>query len=95
MNTYRAQEIANYIVNRSIERGHPINNLTLMNLLYYLQRKSLRQKSQRLFLGRVRSMADWASCTKHLLHLLYLRRNTNLLKAKRTARFRLGCQDDD
>lgn len=49
MKTYRAQEIANYIVNRSIERGHPVNNLTLMNLLYYLQRKSLRQKSQCLF----------------------------------------------
>lgn len=49
MKTYRAQEIANHVVNRSIEGGYPINNLTLMNLLYYLQRKSLRQKSQRLF----------------------------------------------
>ena len=40
---YSAMEIAKYIINKCTEENHPISNLQLQKILYYIQRDFLQQ----------------------------------------------------
>lgn len=46
---YRVMDVANYIVQRFAEEGHPITNLLLLKMLYYLQAYFLVNNKERLF----------------------------------------------
>ena len=46
---YKAMEIANYVINRSIDIGAPVTNLKLNKLLYYIQGASLIYLGEKLF----------------------------------------------
>lgn len=46
---YNANEIASYIVNKSIEMNCPVSNLKLQKLLYYVQAASLVIRGEVLF----------------------------------------------
>ncbi|WP_288490037.1 Panacea domain-containing protein [uncultured Limosilactobacillus sp.] len=50
---YRVMDVANYIVNRFSEQGHPITNLLLLKMLYYLQAYFLVNDNERLFTGEI------------------------------------------
>ena len=39
---YTAQEVARYVVNKCATEGHPISNLQLQKILYFLQVGSIR-----------------------------------------------------
>ena len=47
--SYRAIDIARYIINHSIEKGHSITNLKLQKLLYYVQAKFLVDYDEECF----------------------------------------------
>lgn len=40
---YNAKDIAKYVVNKCIDDEHPISNLQLQKILYYIQRAYLKQ----------------------------------------------------
>ena len=46
---YRAINLANYILKKCIDDKHPISNVQLQKILYYLQRESLRRYGCPLF----------------------------------------------
>ena len=46
---YRADEIAAYIIDKSISDGNPVSNLKLQKLLYYVQAASLLRRNEVLF----------------------------------------------
>lgn len=46
---YRVMDVANYVVERFAEQEHPITNLLLLKMLYYLQAYSLVNNGERLF----------------------------------------------
>ncbi len=50
---YRVMDVANYIVNKFTEQGHPITNLLLLKMLYYLQAYFLTNDSEQLFVGQI------------------------------------------
>lgn len=50
---YRVMDVANYIVNRFSEQEHPITNLLLLKMLYYLQAYFLVSDNERLFTGEI------------------------------------------
>ncbi len=47
--TYDAMDVAAYIINKSIENNHPVSNLKLQKLLYYIQAASLIKRDKELF----------------------------------------------
>lgn len=46
---YRAIDIAKYIINKSIDNAHPVSNLKLQKLLYYVQAASLVEQGKEMF----------------------------------------------
>lgn len=46
---YNVMDVANYVVQHFIEKNHPIPNLLLLKILYYLQADSLRKDYVPLF----------------------------------------------
>lgn len=46
---YKALDVANYIVQKSLETNKPISNLKLQKILYYLQARYLIETSEPLF----------------------------------------------
>lgn len=46
---YNVMDVANYVVQHFIEENHPIPNLLLLKILYYLQADSLRKDNVPLF----------------------------------------------
>lgn len=50
---YRVMDVANYIVNRFSEQDHPITNLLLLKMLYYLQAYFLVNNDEQLFTGKI------------------------------------------
>ncbi len=48
-----AIELAKYIVNKCVEDNHPITNLQLQKILYYIQREHLRRYSSPAFIDPI------------------------------------------
>ncbi|MBD5113122.1 MAG: DUF4065 domain-containing protein [Ruminococcaceae bacterium] len=48
-----AIELARYIVNKCVEDNHPITNLQLQKILYYIQRDYLKKHNTRAFMDHV------------------------------------------
>lgn len=46
---YDALTIAKYIIQKSNEEGHPVSNLQLQKMLYYIQREFLQRRNSPLF----------------------------------------------
>lgn len=46
---YNAIDVANYIVNKSIDMGAPVSNLKLQKLLYYVQAAKLVEDGKEMF----------------------------------------------
>lgn len=46
---YCVMDVANYVVQHFIDQNHPIPNILLLKILYYLQADSLRKNKGRLF----------------------------------------------
>jgi len=46
---YRANDVACYLIHKAIDNGHPISNLQLQKILYYLQVFFLQKKRYALF----------------------------------------------
>lgn len=46
---HEAMDVANYIVNYCIDSGHPVSNLKLQKLLYYVQVASLAGTGDKMF----------------------------------------------
>lgn len=46
---YNAMDIAAYVINKSIDNNHPVSNLKLQKLLYYIQAASLVCRNKELF----------------------------------------------
>lgn len=51
--SYKALEVAQYIINRSIEIGSPVTNLKLQKVLYYIQAAFLVEYSEPCFKERI------------------------------------------
>lgn len=49
MNRYRAIDIANYIINKGVETGYNVSNLTLQKILYYVQAAFLIEYGEPIF----------------------------------------------
>ncbi len=47
---YKAMDIAQYVVNYSIEKDNPVSNLKLQKLLYYIQDAFLVEKGEPCFI---------------------------------------------
>ena len=48
-----AIELAKYIVNKCVEDNHPITNLQLQKILYYIQREHLRKYNECAFIDPI------------------------------------------
>lgn len=48
-----AIELAKYIVNKCVDDNHPITNLQLQKILYYVQRDHLRKYNERAFIDEI------------------------------------------
>lgn len=48
-----AIELAKYIVNKCVEDNHPITNLQLQKILYFIQRDYLRKYDERAFIDEI------------------------------------------
>lgn len=46
---YNVMDVANYVVQHFIDKEHPIPNLLLLKILYYLQANSLKENNTPLF----------------------------------------------
>lgn len=53
--TYNAIDIAKYIINKCTLENCPISNLHLQKILYFLQRKYLREKGITLFIDEIQA----------------------------------------
>jgi len=49
MKKYKAMDIARYVINYAISKGHPISNLQLQKILYYVQAAFLVKNGEPIF----------------------------------------------
>lgn len=52
---YTALDIAQYIIDKCTREQHPISNLQLQKILYFLQKKYLVDKGQKLFIDEIQA----------------------------------------
>lgn len=78
--TYEALDVANYVVNYSIEQECPVSNLKLQKLLYYIQAASLVERQKPAFQDEI-SAWTYGPVVEPVYHRFKLYANCEIDKA--------------